>query len=135
MSERQSYYIGIKGIIKDKTGRVLILKDSSTGKWEVPGGRIDAGQTIEGAFAREISEEIEGASLVRFGELLCAAQGDYLVENKHKLMLLFYAVEVELPPRLALSSEHTEFAWVDAQSLGAYTMYASDKAAVQKSIS
>ncbi|HSW99467.1 MAG TPA: NUDIX hydrolase [Patescibacteria group bacterium] len=134
MSAQQSYYIGIKGIVRDKSDKVLILKDSSTGRWEVPGGRMDAGQTIEGAFAREIGEEVENAVLVHFGDLLFAAQGDFLVENEHKLLLLFYIVEVTLPPNLVLSSEHTDSAWVDTRSLENYTIYSSDKAAIQKAL-
>jgi 8-oxo-dGTP diphosphatase len=130
MSDRQSYYIGIKGIIKDQSGRVLILKDSSTGKWEVPGGRMDAEQTIEGAFAREITEEIQDASLEKFGDLLFAAQGAFNVENAHKLFLIFYSVKVRLPSKLTLSSEHTDSAWVDERSLSNYALYPSDKAAV-----
>lgn len=130
MSNRQSYYIGVKGIIQDQDGRVLILKDSSTGKWEVPGGRMDENQTIEEAFSREIGEEIEDASLEEFGGLLFAAQGAFKVENAHKLLLIFYSVKVRLPSKLTLSSEHMDSAWVDEQSLSNYALYPSDKAAV-----
>lgn len=130
MSNRQSYYIGVKGIVRDQDGRVLILKDYSTGKWEVPGGRMDEGQTIEEAFSREIGEEIEGASLEEFGDLLYAAQGAFTVENAHKLFLIFYSVKVQLPNKLVLSSEHADSAWVDEQSLANYALYPSDKAAV-----
>jgi len=133
MSERQSYYIGIKGIIRNEAAKILILKDVSTGKWEVPGGRMDSGQTIEGAFAREIGEEIEGATLTEFGSLLYAAQGEFLVEDSHKLLLLFYEVKAELPTNLVLSSEHTDSAWIDAQTIENYTMYTGDKVAVLRS--
>jgi 8-oxo-dGTP pyrophosphatase MutT (NUDIX family) len=133
MSERQSYYVGIKGIIRNEASKILILKDV-TGKWEVPGGRMDAGQTIEGAFAREISEEIEGAALTEFGNLLYAAQGEFLVEDSHKLLLLFYEVTVELPPHLVLSAEHSDAAWIDARTIENYAMYTSDKAAVLRSL-
>lgn len=130
MSDRQSFYVGVKGIIKDKNGRVLILKDSARGKWEAPGGRIDVGQSIEGAFKREIAEEIEGASLYSFGELLMALQGDFVTENEHKLLLLFYSVKVSLPVKIKLSDEHEDFAWVDKNSLNDCLLFSTDRRAI-----
>ena len=132
MSKRQPYYVGIKGIIKNSEGDVLILRDSSTGKWEAPGGRMDADQTIEEAFSREIGEEVEGAVLQSLGNVFYVAQGGFTVEDEHKLLLLFYETIVDMPLKIKLSFEHTDFAWVNAKSLADYDIYASDKAAVMK---
>jgi hypothetical protein len=95
---------------------------------------VDACQTIEGAFARGIGEEVEGGTLTEFGDLLYAARSEFLVENAHKLLLLFYNVKANLPPHLVLSSAHTDSAWVDAQTMERYTIYATDKAAVLKAL-
>ena len=128
---RQSFYIGVKAVIS-QAGKVLILKDKPRSKWELPGGRIDGNQTIEESLIRELAEEIPGAKLVKLGELLHAAAGDFTVENNHRLCLLFYAAEVALPSKIELSDEHTEFAWVDRDTFQDYELFASDKSAIEK---
>jgi 8-oxo-dGTP diphosphatase len=131
MNERQSYYIGAKGLIKNSQGKVLIIKDVETGRWELPGGRIDKKQSIEEAFRREIAEELPGSVVKNFGNIVYAAQGDFTVEDDHKLMLLFFSADVKVPDSTELSHEHTELAWVNSQSVDDYQIYASDKAAIK----
>jgi len=131
MNQRQSYYIGIKGLIKNNQGDILILKDNSTGKWEVPGGRIDQNQAIEEAFRREMAEELPGSVVNGFGNVVYVAQGDFVVENSHKLMLLFFSTDVSVPDKPKLSNEHSELAWVNRNNLNDYPIYSSDKAAIE----
>jgi 8-oxo-dGTP pyrophosphatase MutT (NUDIX family) len=126
---RQSFYIGIKAII-EQDGRVLLLKDSPRGKWELPGGRIDGTQTIKEAVSRELREEIIGAKLLKLHAIVHAATGDFTVENDHRLCLLFYAADVRLPEQLRLSDEHLEYAWVDQRSYQNYDLFTSDRAAL-----
>jgi 8-oxo-dGTP diphosphatase len=126
---RQSFYIGVKAIIQ-QDGRVLILKESSRVKWELPGGRIEGQQTIQEAVSRELTEEIPGAKLRSLNTIVHAATGDFTVENDHRLCLLFYAADVELPKDLRLSNEHLEYAWVDQQTFRDYDLFTSDRAAL-----
>ena len=135
MGQRQSYYIGIKGLIKSSEGKVLILKDNSTGKWEVPGGRIDQNQAIEEAFRREMTEELPGSVVKSFGGVVYVSQGDFIVENEHKLMLLFFIVDIEIPGTVELSEEHSKLAWVNQDNVGDYDIYMSDKAAIESVLS
>ncbi len=134
MSERQSYYVGIKGIIKNEAGRVLILKDASKDKWEIPGGRIDKDQSITDSFSRELEEELPGAKLIRLGRVIHVAQGDFVVENNHKLLLVFYLAQVTLPETLVLSDEHTGSAWVNEDDLVNYSIFTTDQAAIELSL-
>lgn len=135
MNQRQSYYIGIKGLIKNSEGKILILKDNSTSKWEVPGGRIDQDQAIEEAFRREMSEELPGSDVKSFGGFVYAAQGDFIVENEHKLMLLFFIADAEIPDTVELSEEHSMLAWVNQDNIDDYDIYTSDKAAIESVLS
>jgi len=134
MVERQSYYVGVKGLIRNKA-EILVLRDTSTGKWELPGGRIDKGGDIKSSFAREIEEEIKGARLKKLGKIIHAAQGDFLVENNYTLLLLFYLAIVDLPKTIILSKEHSGSAWVSAYSLLKYNIYSTDRAAIELALS
>lgn len=131
MEERQSFYIGVKAIIKNDSGDILILKDAPRGKWEVPGGRIDKNQTIQQSLEREIQEEILGAKLVRLGPIIYVATGDFTVENEHKLFLAFHDATVKLPTELTLSREHTDFAWVNKTNLEDFEIFTTDKKAIE----
>lgn len=50
----------VGAIITDDEGRLLLIKrghDPEAGRWSLPGGRIEPGETDEQAVAREIAEE------------------------------------------------------------------------------
>lgn len=44
-------------IIKDELGRILMQKRSDYGDWGLPGGGMEAGETIEETMIREVKEE------------------------------------------------------------------------------
>jgi 8-oxo-dGTP diphosphatase len=50
------------GVIRDAKGRVLVSRRSADrhqgGCWEFPGGKVDAGESVDAALARELDEEL-----------------------------------------------------------------------------
>lgn len=70
-------------VVRDAAGRVLLVlraNEPSRGKWSVPGGRIEPGETARAAAAREVREET-GLD-VEVGELLLTADlGPYVVAD------------------------------------------------------
>ncbi len=86
------YRISIKVLVKDQEDRLLVVQDTTNDTWEIPGGGLDHGETIEQTAKREIQEEL-GVVLVRFeGELIAMALGEH--PNNYPTLMLYYRGEL-----------------------------------------
>lgn len=67
------------GVLLDAGGRVLIARRPAAahqgGRWEFPGGKVEAGETVADALARELREEL--AVAVTASEPLTVVRHDY----------------------------------------------------------
>jgi 8-oxo-dGTP diphosphatase len=59
------FNVGIKGLIENSEGKVLVLKSSLKGHripteayWDIPGGRIEEGENVLDVLKREVEEEL-----------------------------------------------------------------------------
>jgi 8-oxo-dGTP pyrophosphatase MutT (NUDIX family) len=48
---------GVAGVVRDVDGRVLFIRRADNGRWGLPAGAIDPGETPAEAVAREVREE------------------------------------------------------------------------------
>jgi len=49
--------LGVRGVVIDEAGAVLLVKHSYVAGWHFPGGGVEPGETCETALSREILEE------------------------------------------------------------------------------
>ena len=52
------YRISLKALIYNNTGQILVVKEINRTYWDLPGGGMDFGETIESSLKRELYEEV-----------------------------------------------------------------------------
>ncbi len=65
--EPDSIAVGTNGIVFNEQGQVLLQRRADVGFWELPGGKVDPGETVEQGAVREVFEETNlHVEIVRF---------------------------------------------------------------------
>ncbi|MFA5714863.1 MAG: NUDIX domain-containing protein [Candidatus Paceibacterota bacterium] len=115
----QIYQVGIKGVIVNHENKALVMLKTVNGKtfWDVPGGRMEKGETIEQTMERELKEEVPNIKEFQVKNILNVDAVHRLdtVENID-LLLVFYKVEANLE-KVELSKEHQLYKWVSLKEI------------------
>jgi 8-oxo-dGTP pyrophosphatase MutT (NUDIX family) len=99
--------------------RVLVLKRSRwviyhPKRWDVPGGAVDSGESLEHAAARECLEE--AGFVIDPTKLKLVDSQSKMRDGKPAERFCFsYFVDEEFEPKL--SFEHSKYAWMDIREL------------------
>ena len=100
----------VGGIVVNERGEMLFIRrsrDPGKGKWGLPGGFVDAGETAEQAVAREIHEEV-GLTVVST-EFLTTAPNEYHLRGISSPVIdLFYVVRVQSEAQIALAVDEVD---------------------------
>jgi len=112
----------VRIIIADAQGRVLLLKRDAAeygqGKWCLPGGKVDYGETVEQAVRKEVFEETA---------LDCTSTAfqfyqDSLPLEEGKMHVVNLYFECTVDGEIQLNEESSEFAWVTEANLDEYSV-------------
>ncbi len=109
--------VGVKIFLENDEGKFLLLERSKTkypaikNLWDIPGGRINPGTSLQKNLRREVREET-GLAILDTPQLLHAQ--DILKPDKHIVRLTFRARTNGVPQ---LNEEHTDFCWLAAEEI------------------
>lgn len=136
MANEVKFHLGVKAIIRDEHGRVLLLQVrpeelagySGPAYWDIPGGRVqwesvirdrDTGQiqwdeTVMKTLEREVEEEtgLTGIESVKPFSFVIS-NVSYPVDTGEivGLLLRSYLCEIPVKDQISLSQEHINYAW------------------------
>jgi len=113
---KKDYGLTMRGIIRNENNEILILKrhpksrtDPNT--WELPGGKVEAGEFFDDALIREIKEETNLDCEI--GDLAIAIQHDYSFKRTVQMIMYLENVKGELK----ISEEHIDSRWASVEDM------------------
>lgn len=121
----------VAGVIYDRgDGKILRARRRkelrSGGLWEFPGGKVEDGETLESALARELKEELSAEVIV--GEILTRTRS----QTPHGSIELICIWAELVGPKPGCSSDHDQLAWSLPTDLPATGWCAPDEEAVSR---
>jgi ADP-ribose pyrophosphatase YjhB (NUDIX family) len=107
VSDRPEVCVGAVAVAGDRLLLVRRGREPGRGLWSVPGGRVEAGESLVEAVERELLEET--GVVARCGPLLGVAERR---DGDHHFVILDYLVEVPEAVPLVPGTDADEAAWV-----------------------
>jgi 8-oxo-dGTP diphosphatase len=87
--------LGASGIVWDGAGNLLLIRRGDNGRWALPGGMIEPGESIAECLVREVREEtgVEVEPLRLVGIYSDPAYGHVILDNGDELYVVIAAFE------------------------------------------
>jgi len=131
--DNKLFFVGLKAFI-EKEGSLLVVRESGSfregGNWELPGGRIQQGETetpFNEVLLREVKEEC-GAIQIIVGDVIEIFRRKFA--NGQWVVLAGFDCRY-LSGEVTVSDEHSEYAWITAKDLPSYQFVPGYKEAIE----
>jgi 8-oxo-dGTP pyrophosphatase MutT (NUDIX family) len=117
-SREDSFHLGVKALIRNREGKVLLLEKERRSKqtyWDLPGGRLQRGETALEALQREVEEEV-GLKEINGAISLSMHLTNIRIPSRDAdvgLIISVYTFDVFFEFTPELSDEHINFGWFD----------------------
>ncbi|HWY80178.1 MAG TPA: NUDIX hydrolase [Candidatus Sulfotelmatobacter sp.] len=109
-------------IFLHKNGKVLIGKRADTklhfpGKWELPGGHIEFGETVEEGLKRELQEEFQIDIVIE----KLYYEFTWIGNNEHIIEVLYTGHMINPSQKIVMNrKELADFRWIDKEEVATY---------------
>ena len=119
MTRHKHFQLGIKGLIENEKGDVLLLKKSKEETvtfghpihWDLPGGRVEEGYTVEQTLVKELEEEIGITKFENKGFYYGVVSNVEIISNNCGLILFIFKCRIDSTVTLQLNGEHSDAEW------------------------
>jgi 8-oxo-dGTP pyrophosphatase MutT (NUDIX family) len=132
MAQEKLFQIGVKALITNSAGRILVLDSGEwhlkhqTQHWDIPGGRIKEGHSVLETLQREVEEET-GIKKINDQQFFTAVVSNFkdIPAGEHMvgLVLMVYKVKVPENSKITLSHEHSGYEWVSPEEAAKRLVY------------
>jgi 8-oxo-dGTP diphosphatase len=124
-----------RALVLDTEEKILLIQRSKNDmnnplKWELPGGKLDAGQDISNALEREVLEET-GLVVIPIDKT-AYWHSEILTKGRYKGLpyIVLVGITKSLGGNIRLSEEHDDHAWVSKEKIFDYDLVDSTRAAL-----
>jgi mutator protein MutT len=118
------YPVSVKGVIVN-SGRIVLVRNERQ-EWELPGGKLDLGETPAQCLEREIREEL-GVS-VTVDQLIDVWV--YEISTNVRVLIVTFGVKPLKGATFTLSEEHNELAEFPPEEIAALNMPSGYRASI-----
>lgn len=111
------FHIGVKALIVNKDGKVLLLERDHPSKkiyWDIPGGRLQKGESLIATLLREVYEETGWSDIQTISPFAMVLSNIRIPTDGDSVGLIFSIFRCYIDSTFdpILSSEHINFDWV-----------------------
>lgn len=113
-------------------GKVLVLREAATyddgtnhGRYHLPGGRVEIGETFDDALRREVSEET--GLYIEIGAPLHVGEWHPTIKGEPTQIIGVFVVCQPTTQTVTLSTEHDDYQWIDPASYDIDVMQPEDE--------
>ena len=121
-TDRSGRSVSVAAAVIERDGRFLLGRrppgKRHSGLWEFPGGKLREGESVGGAIARELQEEL-GLKIGQVGPIIFRAE-----DPESSFEICFVQVLAHGIPR---ALEHSELTWCDRQGILRLNLAPADK--------
>ncbi|MBB6217990.1 mutator protein MutT [Anaerosolibacter carboniphilus] len=111
---KKEFFFSTKALIINDNKFLAIYKLIDDKKrWDLPGGRMEFGETAEETLAREIREELE----IEVKPIKLIDTWEYKPSENFHTTGIIYHCEI-IPGEINISDEHDGFDWISIQDIG-----------------
>ncbi len=111
--------------------QMLLLREAASdieatqvGNYQVPGGRIEPGESFFDGLKREVKEET--GLIVTIGQPAFVCEWFPTIRGQANHIIAVFVACTTTSTEVKLSSEHDDFVWVDARTINDYPLIASE---------
>lgn len=129
--------VAAKAVIINKRAKILLLREANTyeegtniGRYQIPGGRLDPGESYNEGLKREAKEET-GLDVEPLYPLYVGEWKPTIKDKPHHIVAIFTVCKAT-SEKITLSEEHDKYFWIGPDELSDYDITEPDDEVLQR---